>query len=124
MIKKTTVVLFCLFWAVAVFSGNALALSSERWTNGDFFGIFFNNYDPNFYTGFAPRVQEKERIKIHLARGNQVRIRMVLSDKTIDHYLADQVAKHDLYQEVIDKKIIKGVQLNKINKIMHPKYVN
>ena len=30
----------------------------------------------------------------------------------------------DIDDFLIDKKIIKGVQLNKINKIMHPKYVN
>ena len=78
----------------------------ERWTIGTPYGVFFNNYDPNFYTGFAPRVQERERVKIHLGRGNQIRVRMILSDKTIENYLPDQVARHDLYQEVIDKKII------------------
>ena len=85
----------------------AFGLSRDRWTDEKPYGVFFNNYDPNFYTGFAPRVQERERIKIHLGRGNQVRVRMVLSDKTIDNYLMDQVARHDLCKEVIDKKIIK-----------------
>src|SRR5215510_3127002 len=84
----------------------ALALSRERYTNATPYGIFFNNYDPNFYTGFMPRVQEKERIKIHLGRGNQVRLRMVLSEQTIDNYITDQVARHDLYKELIDKGII------------------
>ena len=105
-LKKTVAIGLGLFWAVTLFSTDAQALSTERWTNGDFYGIFFNRYDPNFYTGFAPRVQEKERITIHVARGNQVRIRMVLSDKTINNYLLDQVARHSLYSEVIDKKII------------------
>lgn len=104
--KKITVTISLLIWALVIFSSNALALSTERWTTGDFYGIFFNTYDPNFYTGFAPRVQEKERITIHVARGNQMRIQMVLSDKTIMNYLADQVARHALYQEVINKKII------------------
>ena len=90
-----------------MFPGAAFGLSRDRWTDEKPYGVFFNNYDPNFYTGFAPRVQERERIKIHLGRGNQVRVRMVLSDKTIDNYLMDQVARHDLYKEVIDKKIIK-----------------
>ncbi len=87
-------------------AGTAWALSEERWTDATPYGIFFNDYDPNFYTGFVPRVQEKQRIKIHLARGNQLRVRMVLPDATIDNFLTDQVAKHDLYQEVIDKEII------------------
>jgi hypothetical protein len=84
----------------------AVALSRERYTNATPYGIFFNNYDPNFYTGFMPRVQEKERIKIHLGRGNQVRVRMVLSEQTIDNYITDQVARHDLYKDLIDKGIV------------------
>jgi len=85
---------------------SAHALSRDRWTNPEPYGVFFNNYDPNFYTGFVPRVQERERIKIHLGRGNQVRVRMVLPEETILNYLPDQVARHDLYQELIDKKIL------------------
>jgi hypothetical protein len=92
--------------AVTIWPSAAGALSTERWTNQEPYGVFFNNYDPNFYTGFVPRVQEAERIKIHIGRGNQLRIRMVLSDQTIDNYLTDQVARHDLYKEVIDKGVI------------------
>jgi hypothetical protein len=84
----------------------AHALSRDRWTNPEPYGVFFNNYDPNFYTGFVPRVQDRERITIHLGRGNQVRLRLVLPEETILNYLPDQVARHDLYQELIDKKII------------------
>jgi hypothetical protein len=92
--------------AVSAASGPAGALSEDRWTDATPYGLFFNDYDPNFYTGFVPRVQDPNRIKIHLARGNQLRVRMILSDETLDQYLLDQVAKHDLYQEVIDKGII------------------
>ena len=74
------------------------AQTATRWTDPQPAGVFFNDYDPNFHTGFVPRVQDRDRIKIHLARGNQLRVRMVLSDETLDHYLEDQVAKHDLYQ--------------------------
>lgn len=90
-------------WAVA---GSASAQRVERWTDDTPYGLFFNDYDPNFYTGFVPRVQDPDRIKIHLGRGNQLRIRMVLPDETIDAYLTDQKRKHDLYQEVIDAGII------------------
>ena len=103
---------FALLWSVILLAlwlvpeaGSAPRV--ERWTDGTPYGVFFNNYDPNFYTGFVPRVQERERIKIHLGRGNQIRVRMILSDKTIENYLPDQVARYDLYKEVIDKKIIK-----------------
>jgi hypothetical protein len=90
----------------AVLPDSAAALSRERWTNPTPYGVFFNDYEPNFYTGFVPRVQERERIKIHVARGNQVRVRLVLSEKTIENYIPDQVARHDLYKEVIDAGII------------------
>lgn len=106
ILKKIFAMYLSLLCFVMLLSTDAQALSKDRWTNGDHYGIFFNHYDPNFYTGFAPRVQEKERISIHVARGNQVRVRMVLSDKTINNYLLNQVARHDLYKEVIDKKII------------------
>ncbi len=79
---------------------------SERWKNAEPYGVLFNQYDPNFYTGFAPREQNKENITIFLGRGNQVRVRMVLSDDGIKHYLEDQVARHALYKEVIEKKVI------------------
>jgi hypothetical protein len=107
MLKKLLCISFLIIFPLFLVTDSASALSRERWINQEPYGVFFNNYDPNFYTGFVPRVQEKERIKIHLGRGNQLRIRMVLSDKTIDNYLSDQVARHNLYKEVIDKRIIK-----------------
>lgn len=79
---------------------------SERWQDSEPYGVLFNQYDPNFYTGFAPREQKKENITIFLGRGNQVRVRIVLTDDSINHYLEDQVARHALYKEVIDKKVI------------------
>ena len=105
---KRLVWVACFFLMVVwMLPGAVFGLTKDRWTNEEPYGVFFNNYDPNFYTGFVPRVQERERIKIHLGKGNQVRVRMILSDKAIDNYLLDQVARHDLYQEVIDKKVIK-----------------
>jgi len=97
-------ILMC--WTTILSANEVLALSTDRWTNGELYGVFFNDYDANFYTGFAPRVQKRKNITIHVARGNQVRMTMVLTDKAINNYLFDQVARHDLYQEVIDRNII------------------
>ncbi|MDP7572020.1 MAG: hypothetical protein QF391_10485, partial [Myxococcota bacterium] len=73
-----------LFIPLIVFlASTATGLSRDRWTDGTPYGLFFNDYDPNFYTGFVPRVQDEKRIKIHLARGNQLRVRMILPDETI-----------------------------------------
>jgi hypothetical protein len=106
MTRKLFVMGILALLAVPGVAGKASALSEERWTDATPYGLFFNDYDPNFYAGFVPRVQEPGRIKIHLARGNQLRIRMVLPDATLDNFLLDQVAKYDLYREVIDKGII------------------
>jgi hypothetical protein len=95
-----------LLLALLLASSGPSALTSERWANSDPYGLLFNQYDPNFYTGFAPRVQERDRITIFLGRGNQVRLRMVLSEDAINNYLPDQVARHAIYKEVIDKNII------------------
>jgi hypothetical protein len=106
MMKKLLFIWGVTLFGLGIVAGDALALSQERWTDQQPYGLFFNNYDPNFYTGFVPREQERERIKIHLARGNQLRIRLIVSDATIDNYILDQVAKHTLYKEVIDKGVI------------------
>lgn len=96
--------------ACAVLSGvvadEAGALSRERFANAQPYGFFFNDYGPNFYAGFVPREQDRRRIKVHLGRGNQLRVRIVLSDEAIDAYIPDQVARHDLYKELIDKGVI------------------
>jgi hypothetical protein len=87
-------------------AGSASALGVERWTDATPYGTFFNDYDPNFQVGFVPRVQERDRIKMHVARGNQLRVRMVLTDATIDNFLTDQKTKRDLYKELIDSGVI------------------
>jgi len=106
MIRKLAIAASLAAFVLAGGVPQADALSRDRWTDPAPYGIFFNDYDPNFYTGFVPRVQERDRIKVHLARGNQLRLRMVLPDATVDNYLTDLVAKHDLYKEVIDKELI------------------
>ncbi len=106
MIRKLAIAASLTALVLAFGVPQADALSRERWTDPAPYGIFFNDYDPNFYTGFVPRVQERDRIKVHLARGNQLRLRMVLPEATLDNYLTDLVAKHDLYKEVIDKELI------------------
>jgi hypothetical protein len=69
-------------------------------------GVYFYWYEPSFYTGFAPRTQDPQRLHIRLSRGNQVRVTVVLSDKDIDAYLDDLVLRRKTYQELIDTKVI------------------
>jgi hypothetical protein len=69
-------------------------------------GIYFHWYEPSFYTGFAPRTQDPERVHIRLSRGNQVRVTVVLGDRELDAYLSDLLARWRTYQELIDAKVI------------------
>ena len=50
-------------------------------------GVYFHWYEPSFYTGFAPRTQDPQRVHIRLSRGNQVRVTVVLGDEELDDYL-------------------------------------
>jgi hypothetical protein len=69
-------------------------------------GVYFHWYEPSFYTGFAPRIQDPQRFHIRLSRGNQVRVTAVLGDKELDAYLDDLVLRRKTYQELIDTKVI------------------
>ena len=69
-------------------------------------GIYFYWYEPSFYTGFAPRTQDPQRLHIRLSRGNQVRVTLVLGDSELDAYLDDLVLRRKTYQELIDRKVI------------------
>ncbi len=66
-------------------------------------GVYFYWYEPSFYAGFAPRIQDPARAHIELARGNQVRMTMVLADGDVDDYLEDLIVRHKTYQELIDQ---------------------
>src|SRR5262245_31055331 len=69
-------------------------------------GVYFHWYEPSFYTGFAPRTQDPERVHIELGRGNQVRVTVVLGDRELDAYLDDLVQRRKVYQELIDRGVI------------------
>jgi hypothetical protein len=69
-------------------------------------GVYFHWYEPSFYTGFAPRTQDPERVHIELARGNQVRVTVVLGDRELDAYASDLIERRTVYQELIDRGVI------------------
>ena len=106
MTRKTLVAVALALASMTAAAPDAGALSRERWTNTQPYGFFFNDYGPNFYVGFVPREQDRRRITTHLGRGNQLRLRIVLSEDAIASYIPDQVARHDLYKELIDRGVI------------------
>ncbi len=69
-------------------------------------GVYFYWYEPSFYTGFAPRTQDPARVHIELARGNQVRVTVVLGERDLDAYASDLVERRKVYQELIDRGVI------------------
>ncbi len=86
---------------------SAFAQESTKWDGSEPApGIFFHWYEPSFYTGFAPRTQDASRLHLELGRGSQQRVTVVLGDAELDNYLGDLDARHKLYQELIDRKII------------------
>jgi hypothetical protein len=73
-------------------------------------GVFYNRLEPSFYTGFAPRCQDPKRIHIHLGRGNQIRVTVVLSDGIINSYLSDLAVRYRTYERLIKTSTIKLTQ--------------
>lgn len=66
------------------------------------YGIFYNSYEPSFYTGFAPRSEDPKRLHLHVGRGNQLRMTLVLSDEAILRYPRDLLARYTAYRSLID----------------------
>jgi hypothetical protein len=68
------------------------------------FGIpFVERYPASFYTGFAPRVEEPQRLHFRAGRGNQVRLTAVLDEYTVLTYLYYLKKRNDVYSEAAGK---------------------
>lgn len=74
------------------------------------YGIFYERYEPTFYTGFAPRAEDPGRLHLHVGRGNQLRITLVLSDQVLDDYASDLLARYRTYRRLIDEGKVKLTQ--------------
>jgi hypothetical protein len=66
------------------------------------YGTYYQRYEPTFYTGFAPRAGEPQRVHLHVGRGNQLRITVVISDETLRGYARDLQARRDAYRALVD----------------------
>jgi len=92
-----------------------LVLAGSAWADGPpsdlaGYGVFYNRYEPTFYTGFAPRTQDPKRLHLHVGRGNQLRVTLVLSDAVIQRYVDDLLARYHGYRELIDSGRLKLTQ--------------
>ena len=70
------------------------------------YGSYYSRYEPTFYTGFAPRALDPRRVHLHVGRGNQIRITLVLSDAGIAAYARDLEARRDTYRRLVGEKRI------------------
>ncbi len=66
------------------------------------YGVFYERYEPTFYAGFAPRMPDPERIHLHMGRGNQLRVTVVLSDPVLEAYARDLLTRHSTVRSLID----------------------
>jgi hypothetical protein len=66
------------------------------------YGVYYDRYEPAFYTGFAPRARDPHRVHLHLGRGNQLRVTIVLADDVLREYAADLLARYRTYRALID----------------------
>ena len=66
------------------------------------YGLYYERYEPAFYTGFAPRTLDPQRIHIHLGRGDQLRVTVVLADDVLREYARDLLARDRTYRALID----------------------
>ena len=53
------------------------------------YGVYYDHYEPAFYTGFAPRTLDPQRIHLQVGRGDQLRVTLVLADDVLDEYARD-----------------------------------
>lgn len=104
---KRTARMFLAAVVLAVASAATAGADDQRWDGSEPpTGVYFHWYEPSFYTGFAPRTQDPDRIHLVLGRGSQQRVTVVLGDEEIDEYLGDLEARRRVYQELVDAKVI------------------
>lgn len=62
------------------------------------YGVYYDRYEPTFYTGFAPRTPDPRRVHLHLGRGNQLRVTVVLADDVLRDYARDLLERERIYR--------------------------
>jgi hypothetical protein len=74
------------------------------------YGVFYDDPEPSFYTGFAPRTDDPARLHLHLGRGNQLRVTAVLADATLRDYARDLAARDRIYRNLIASRRLELTQ--------------
>ena len=74
------------------------------------YGIFYDSYEPSFYTGFVPRTKDPKRLHLHVGRGNQLRMTLALSDAVLTGYAGNLLTRYRTYRRLIDQGKVKLTQ--------------
>lgn len=94
--------------------------------NGVSWSASQGTYLPSFYTGFAPRIEDPNRIHYHLARGNQIRVTTQLDEYAIFTYMYGLTKRESLFDKAVSEGMIRIQQQNQLGSykaIMNsPKY--
>src|SRR5215831_9187849 len=73
-----------------------------RGTEAPPWGVYYDHREPSFYTGFAPRTLDPARMHLHVGRGNQLRVTVVLSDEVLAEYARDLDQRRRTYRALVD----------------------
>ena len=113
MLTHLHVRLSCLL-LVSLMLGPAVAAQASSEVDGaaelSKYGIFYDSYEPSFYTGFAPRSKDPHRLHLHVGRGNQLRMTLVLSDAVLAEYASNLLTRYRSYRQLIDQGKVKLTQ--------------
>jgi len=100
--RAALIALLALTWLMLPRTEAANARDSLRLEEQPRFGVYYNRYEPVFYTGFAPRTYDPRRIHLHLGRGNQLRVTVVLANDVLREYAEDLLNRYRTYQALIE----------------------
>ena len=100
--RAALIALLALTWLMLPRTEAANARDSLRLEEQPRFGVYYNRYEPAFYTGFAPRTYDPRRIHLHLGRGNQLRVTVVLADDVLREYAEDLLNRYRTYRALIE----------------------
>ena len=86
-------------WAIGC---TLLTTAVSAQASGPEYGLYYDQREPTFYTGFAPRTLDPARLHLHVGRGNQLRVTVVLADDVLAEYARDLSQRWRTYRTLVD----------------------
>lgn len=116
-IKLVTLLLLLTHFSVRASSPEAFSIeqfnqslikNGVSWKTGSY------TYYPSFYTGFAPRVEDPNRIHFRLSRGNQIRLTAPLDEYAVLTYFFGLKKREALFNQAIQNGLVQIEQQNQL----------